>query len=214
VDIGRKMKTTRRAAGLSQEAVARHVGVSLKAIGELERGEVQDPHYSTLSGIASALGMTVAELVSEEPESEAATTGKVSAPPETGPSEAEDERRIAIDYDACRTALESFCDHWQPALSGKRRLDRQGFQDFKAAAASLSRLAREVMGAEMTELGQQYDEEGDTVFYTERSEFGPAIVRFHDLAIRMERIGKERFGEDLTSDPEMDQLIEMFPKAG
>jgi transcriptional regulator with XRE-family HTH domain len=214
VDIGRKMKTTRRAAGLSQEAVARHVGVSLKAIGELERGEVQDPHYSTLSGIASALGMTVAELVSEEPESETATTGKVSAPPETGPSEAEDERRIAIDYDACRTALESFCDHWQPALSGKRRLDRQGFQDFKAAAASLSRLAREVMGAEMTELGQQYDEEGDTVFYTERSEFGPAIVRFHDLAIRMERIGKERFGEDLTSDPEMDQLIEMFPKAG
>jgi transcriptional regulator with XRE-family HTH domain len=214
VDIGRKMKTTRRAAGLSQEAVARHVGVSLKAIGELERGEVQDPHYSTLSGIASALGMTVAELVSEEPESETATTGKVSAPPETGPSEAEDERRIAIDYDACRTALESFCDHWQPALSGKRRLDRQGFQDFKAAAASLSRLAREVMGAEMTELGQQYDEEGDPVFYTERSEFGPAIVRFHDLAIRMERIGKERFGEDLTSDPEMDQLIEMFPKAG
>jgi transcriptional regulator with XRE-family HTH domain len=214
VDIGRKMKTTRRAAGLSQEAVARHVGVSLKAIGELERGEVQDPHYSTLSGIASALGMTVAELVSEDPESEAATTGKVSAPPETGPSEAEDERRIAIDYDACRTALESFCDHWQPALSGKRRLDRQGFQDFKAAAASLSRLAREVMGAEMTELGQQYDEEGDPVFYTERSEFGPAIVRFHDLAIRMERIGKERFGEDLTNDPEMGQLIEMFPKAG
>jgi excisionase family DNA binding protein len=124
-----------------------------------------------------------------------------------------EERRIAINYDACRTALESFCDHWQPALSGKRRLGRQGFQDFKADAASLSRLAREVMGAEMTELGQQYDEEGEPVFYTESSQFGPAIVRFHDLAIRMERIGKERFGEDLTSDPEMGQLINMFLKA-
>jgi len=125
----------------------------------------------------------------------------------------EDERRIAIDYHACRAALASFCDHWQPALSGKRRLDRQGFQDFKADAASLSRLARELMGAEMTTLGQQYDEEGDPVFYTERSEFGPAVMRFHDLAIRMDKIGKESFDEDLTSDPEMGQLFELFPKA-
>jgi excisionase family DNA binding protein len=125
-----------------------------------------------------------------------------------------EERRIAIPYEVCRYALESFCNHWQPALSGKRRLDRQGFEDFKADAASLYGLTRVVMGVEMEELGgQHYDEEGDPVFYTERSEFGPAIVRFHDLAIRMERIGKERFGEDLTSDPEMGQLINLFPKA-
>jgi hypothetical protein len=29
----------------------------------------------------------------------------------------------------------------------------------------------------------------------------------------MDRIGKELFGEDLTSDPEMGQLINIFPKA-
>ena len=125
----------------------------------------------------------------------------------------EEERRIAIPYDVFRAALESFCDYWQPALSGERPLDRQGFQDFKADAASLSRLTRELMGAEMAELGQQYDEEGDPVFYTERSEFGPAVMRFHDLAIRMDKIGKESFDEDLTSDPEMGQLLDLLPKA-
>jgi excisionase family DNA binding protein len=125
----------------------------------------------------------------------------------------EEERRIAIDYGACRSALEGFCDHWQPALSGERRLNPQAFQDFKADATSLSRPARELMGAEMTELGQQYDKEGDPVFYTEQSELGPAILRFHDLVIRMNRIGKEQFGEDLADEPEMGELIRLFPEA-
>jgi excisionase family DNA binding protein len=124
-----------------------------------------------------------------------------------------EERRSAIDYGACRAALDSFCDHWQPALAGKRRLEHQDFQAYKADAASLSRLARELMAAEMAALGQQYDEEGEPVFYTEQSELGPGIVRFHDLTIRMGRIGKERFGEDLTSDPEMGELIELFREA-
>jgi hypothetical protein len=70
-----------------------------------------------------------------------------------------------------------------------------------------------VMGVEMAELGQQYDEEGDPVFYTERSEFGPAIVLFQDLLIRMDQVGKKQFGEDLASEPEMGQLIEMIPRA-
>jgi transcriptional regulator with XRE-family HTH domain len=35
-------------------------------MGSLERGEALDPHYSTLSGIADALGVSVAELMEEE----------------------------------------------------------------------------------------------------------------------------------------------------
>jgi excisionase family DNA binding protein len=143
------------------------------------------------------------------------TPGKAQAPPSQHSlfNGLEEERRLAIPYDVFRAALESFCDYWQPALSGERPLDRQGFEDFKAGAASLSGMALVVMGFEKQELGQQYDEEGDPVFYTERSEFGPAVMRFHDLAIRMGKIGKERFGEDLTSDPEMGQLLDLFPKA-
>jgi transcriptional regulator with XRE-family HTH domain len=84
VDIGGRLRTARRAAGLTQEGVARRSGLTLKHIGEVERGEVQDPHYSTLIAIAHALGTTVAELVGEESEASGAKLGKASAPPEPG----------------------------------------------------------------------------------------------------------------------------------
>jgi transcriptional regulator with XRE-family HTH domain len=205
-----RIRRARRRLGLSQEELAEASGVSAATIVQVELGNRQ-PQGRTLRKLAAALGVEVADLLVEE-EAHPKAESRSSLEPSLF-NGVEEERRIAIDYDACRTALESFCDHWQPALSGKRRLDYQGFQDFKADAASLSRLTRELMGAEMTELGQQYDEEGDPVFYTERSEFGPAVMRFHDLAIRMDKIGKESFDEDLTSDPEMGQLLDLFPKA-
>jgi transcriptional regulator with XRE-family HTH domain len=78
VDIGARLRTARKAAGLTQEGVARRAGLTLKAVGEVERGEVQDPHYSTLTAIARALGMTVGELVGEElaPLADASETGQ------------------------------------------------------------------------------------------------------------------------------------------
>jgi len=50
---------------LSQEALAREAGVSLNLVNKLERGVVTDPHYSTLSGIARAVGVPVDELMRE-----------------------------------------------------------------------------------------------------------------------------------------------------
>jgi transcriptional regulator with XRE-family HTH domain len=41
--------------------------VSLNVINRLERSVILDPHYSTLRGIARALGVPVEDLVSEEP---------------------------------------------------------------------------------------------------------------------------------------------------
>jgi transcriptional regulator with XRE-family HTH domain len=79
VVIGDQMRKARRAAGLTQEETARRAGLTLKAVGEVERGEVRDPHFSTLSSIAHALGMTVAELVGEE-----SARPKASAPRKTG----------------------------------------------------------------------------------------------------------------------------------
>jgi transcriptional regulator with XRE-family HTH domain len=40
--------------------------MGLRGYSDLERGVATDPHYSTLEGIAHALGTTVAELVGEE----------------------------------------------------------------------------------------------------------------------------------------------------
>jgi transcriptional regulator with XRE-family HTH domain len=82
VALSERLRKLRKEQGLSQEAVARRADIGLRAYGELERGIAKDPHLTTLEGIASALGTTVAELVGEE--SEVSAAGKVSAPPETG----------------------------------------------------------------------------------------------------------------------------------
>ncbi len=66
MDIGDRIRTMRKAVGLSQEEVARRAGLSLKGMAYIERGRIEDPHISSLRGIAHALGMPVEELVREE----------------------------------------------------------------------------------------------------------------------------------------------------
>jgi transcriptional regulator with XRE-family HTH domain len=65
VDIGERIRSLRTARGLSQEEVARRTGIGLKSYGDLERGRTKDPHYSTLRGVARALGVRVEELIEE-----------------------------------------------------------------------------------------------------------------------------------------------------
>ena len=65
VDIGERIRIARKRAGLSQEEVARRAGMSLKGMAYIERGHIEDPHYSSLAGIAEALGVSVGELVGE-----------------------------------------------------------------------------------------------------------------------------------------------------
>jgi transcriptional regulator with XRE-family HTH domain len=66
MDFGSRIRAARRAAGLSQEELARRAGMSLKGMGDIERGDIEDPHYSSLSKIADGLDMTVGELLEEE----------------------------------------------------------------------------------------------------------------------------------------------------
>lgn len=65
MSIGERVRTRRKALHLSQEAVARRAGVSLNQVNRLERGEIVDPHFSTLAGLATALNMQISELVGE-----------------------------------------------------------------------------------------------------------------------------------------------------
>jgi transcriptional regulator with XRE-family HTH domain len=65
VSIGERVRTGRKALRLSQEEVARRAGVSLNQVNRLERGEIVDPHFSTLAGLAAALDMQISELVEE-----------------------------------------------------------------------------------------------------------------------------------------------------
>ena len=99
MSIGDKVRATRKAAGISQEEVARRAGVSLNVINRLERGVILDPHYSTLRGIASALGVPVEDLVREP-----ALAGKADAP-ERGSSVDSTEEVITFDDEAVRAAI-------------------------------------------------------------------------------------------------------------
>ncbi len=65
MDIGSRIRVERKAAGLSQEALARRADMSLNGLAQLERGGRTDPHYSTLEKLAGALDMSVGELVEE-----------------------------------------------------------------------------------------------------------------------------------------------------
>ena len=65
MSIGERVRTGRKALHLSQEEVARRAGVSLNQVNRLERGEIIDPHFSTLAGLATALEMQISELVGE-----------------------------------------------------------------------------------------------------------------------------------------------------
>ena len=66
VNIGDRIRAARKAAGMTQEAVARRTDLSLQAVGDIERGIVRDPHISSLRQIAYALGVPVEMLVKEE----------------------------------------------------------------------------------------------------------------------------------------------------
>ena len=65
MNIGQRVKALRLARELSQEALARRADVSLNVVTRLERGVITDPHYSTLTALAVALGASVGELVGE-----------------------------------------------------------------------------------------------------------------------------------------------------
>lgn len=57
-----RLKRMRKAAGLSQEGLARKAGLSLGYIARLEIGR-HDPTVSTVRKLAKALGVSVGELV-------------------------------------------------------------------------------------------------------------------------------------------------------
>lgn len=64
-EISEKVKTSRRAALLSQEALARKAGVSLRTIWNIESNATL-PRLTTLGAIADALEIPRSELVPEE----------------------------------------------------------------------------------------------------------------------------------------------------
>lgn len=63
-NLGERIRTFRKAKGLTQEILGEKAGLSYKFIGEIERGQV-NPSLDTLAAIAEALNVTVGDLFLE-----------------------------------------------------------------------------------------------------------------------------------------------------
>jgi transcriptional regulator with XRE-family HTH domain len=64
--ISDKVKELRKAAGLTQQALATNAGLSMSAVIHIEKGRIPDPRGSTLKALARALGTTVDELLADD----------------------------------------------------------------------------------------------------------------------------------------------------
>src|SRR5215218_7399676 len=79
--LARKLRILRAARGITLAEAEELTGVTRETLGALEHGQ-RGAYTSTLEKIADGYGTTVGALLTEEPE--VSTTGKASAPPETG----------------------------------------------------------------------------------------------------------------------------------
>jgi transcriptional regulator with XRE-family HTH domain len=59
--LGKAVRELRRKSGATQETVARDAGVTIATLSQIERGE-GNPTWDTVTGIAAALGVSMAQL--------------------------------------------------------------------------------------------------------------------------------------------------------
>lgn len=64
VVVGKNIRSLRRAAELTQEELAAEVGVDMRYLGGIERGQ-ENPSLAVIARIAKALGVSASSLLSE-----------------------------------------------------------------------------------------------------------------------------------------------------
>jgi transcriptional regulator with XRE-family HTH domain len=79
-----RVRQLRKAAGLTQQALAVKAGLSVSAVVQLEAGRVPDPRVSSLKALARALGVTLDALAGDEDEPEAAGPERPGGRPARG----------------------------------------------------------------------------------------------------------------------------------
>jgi transcriptional regulator with XRE-family HTH domain len=201
-NLGTRVRDARKARQLSQEALAREANLSLNLVNKLERGVVTDPHYSTLSGLARALGMTVEQLV-EEP----VLARKAEAPPEQAGQNALTAKIVEIQdtYQSRLRGLKVLTERWETRLRAfgdditQQTLENMAIEgtcmtDFflEAALEEMAKIALVVGQARPEDLAN-----GAAFELAARvSIMRPAYEHWKALGDEIQRIGVELFGED------------------
>lgn len=65
MNIGENIRTLRLSKNLTQQAIAKKIGISVTAFGDIERGKTKDFTVTRLSQIAFALDVSAKELVDD-----------------------------------------------------------------------------------------------------------------------------------------------------
>lgn len=188
-----RIRQLRKERGLSQVKLAVMADMDPATLNRLERG-TGNPNLKTLERVADALGVEVVDFFPKAP--------RRSSLEPTLLNGLEDERQL-LDYRKCREALDRFCDYWEQALDDDR-LDRRACDEFEAGAKLTSKLLVELWRAEKVELRVQRGEDPQAIDKSEpwppdlmeKSELWPAIDRWIAIGIQVDKIAKERFGED------------------
>jgi transcriptional regulator with XRE-family HTH domain len=191
--IGHTIRQLREENGWNQTELGFHAGASPSIISLIENGK-RNPSTATLAKIAGALGVEVVDLFPK---------GTRRSSPELSLLNGLEDKRPLLDYRKCREALDRFCDYWEQALDNDR-LDRRACEEFKTGAKLTSKLLVELWGTEKVELRVQRGEDPQTIDKSEpwppglleKSELWPAIDRWMVIGLRVNKIAKERFGED------------------
>lgn len=61
--LGRRLQEARQAAGLTQQALCQKAGLSYSTLAKIERGAIKTPSIFTIQSIATALGVSLDELI-------------------------------------------------------------------------------------------------------------------------------------------------------
>jgi transcriptional regulator with XRE-family HTH domain len=161
----------------------------LRAFRSLERGEAVDPHFSTLTGIAGALDMSVAELVGEH-----VPSGKVEAP-SPSPDEGEERRASKLEeirehYRPQRQALDAYCDLWEERLRDDK-VSSELRQEFVITHCGWAPYLLGEMASEGVHLWRVLDKRGDLEATRAESVLIPVADRYFELARKMFRTLRE-----------------------
>jgi transcriptional regulator with XRE-family HTH domain len=213
--LARKLRMLRAAEGITLAEVEERSGVTRESIGELERGK-RIPFCSTLHKLARAYGVSLAELFEEEP------TPKVQAPRASGQTRKAAEPRLApgqlIDpsvYRRCRARVDKLCDKWEPVLQASwsreragKHVDMEVFEGLEEDVDLLTPYIDVATAAEMAEIGQPYDEEGEPIFWSERSELFPALERLYNISLGLRRLAKKQGEKEPAPTAEIIKIFE------
>ena len=67
MELAERLRQLREQSGMTAEALSRRAGLPWSYVGRIEAGEIRDPRISTCQKLAAALGVSVGELLGEEP---------------------------------------------------------------------------------------------------------------------------------------------------